>query len=155
MKRIIFLLIATAALSACASSGKPIEISITDSPCGTSTKGYTPASVSYHTKNTFEMSMKLKWDVGESTEFRIRLKPKRGSEGVLVKTIGKSGNLPPNGTGGPTPFGWLDGSGTAFGLTDQILILCVPPGIPKGTIYKFDVDIDGIGRLDPRVEVTN
>jgi hypothetical protein len=149
MKRIFFLAVLTAALSACAVEGEPIRMEIMDSPCGPSTKGKTPASIIYRTENTFELSTKLDWEVYENTEFRIELKPKPGSESALVQTIGVSGTLP---GGASTPFNWLDGRGMASKLPDQTLVLCVPE-VPAGTVYKFDIVVGGIGRLDPRIHV--
>ncbi|MBT8088780.1 MAG: hypothetical protein KJO01_01095 [Gammaproteobacteria bacterium] len=55
----------------------------------------------------------------------------------------------------PTPpdKSWLDDDGTE--KADKRLIYCVP-STPAGVIYtyKYSVDIDGLGYLDPRIEVT-
>jgi hypothetical protein len=54
----------------------------------------------------------------------------------------------------PTPpdKSWLDADGTA--KADKRLIYCVP-NTPEGVIYTYEyaVDIDGLGYLDPRIEV--
>jgi len=54
----------------------------------------------------------------------------------------------------PTPpdKSWLDGAGTA--KADKRLIYCVP-STPKDVIYNYEysVDVDGLGYLDPRIEV--
>ncbi|MCP5091764.1 MAG: hypothetical protein GY949_12650, partial [Gammaproteobacteria bacterium] len=74
------------------------------------------------------------------------LDAKNGSEDALIETTGKSGWLP---DGNSTPFDWLNGEGKA---ADKTMILCVPD-VPAGTIYKFDVEVGGIGSIDPRVHV--
>ena len=153
MKKTIFLIVATALLGACVSNGKPIKRSITDSICGGSTKGKTVTKLEYG-KN--DINIKWKSDVGENTEFRIVLKPKKGYEDKVVKIIGRWGRLP---GGASTPFAWLNKSGKSTDFTKQTMILCVPkddpPGkVPPGTEYKFDVDIQDIGNIDPRVNVT-
>ncbi len=151
MKKIFLLLVLTAALAACTTTGKPKKGLITDSKCGSSTRGRTDASVTYRVDSKFEISMKLKWDAGHDSEFRIKLKPKRGTHSAVVTTTGKSGTLP---DGSSTPFAWMNKSGTAEKLTDKTLILCIPKDVPIGTEYKFDINIAGIGTIDPRVRVT-
>jgi hypothetical protein len=55
----------------------------------------------------------------------------------------------------PTPpdKSWLDNDGTQ--KADKRLIYCVP-NTPAGVIYTYEyaIDVDGLGYLDPRVEVT-
>jgi hypothetical protein len=148
-----FLLIAIAfALSGCVSNGEAIEVSITDSTCGSSTKGKTDTKLKYKKD---DISMKWKSYVGENTEFRIELKPKKGFEGNQVEIAGISGTLP---GGDNTPFAWLNIKKSAKEFMDAdkkpILILCVPAEVPVGTEYKFDVHVEGIGKLDPRAAVT-
>ena len=154
MKKIIFLLVATAAVGACVSNGKPIKkvIPVSDTPCVGGVKGHTDTELKY---GKDDINIKWKSHVGEDTEFRIKLKPKHGYEDNKVEIIGKRGTLP---GGGSTPYKWLNIEKSAKELTDlgkkPILVLCVPEDIPIGTEYKFDVDIEGIGDHDPRVAVT-
>ena len=153
MKRMIFLIVATGALGACVSNGKPIERSITDSICGDSTKGKTGTELKY---GKDDIDIKWKSHVGENTEFRIVLKPKKGYEDKVVKITGRWGRLP---GGASTPFTWLNKSGKSTDFTKETMILCVPknnpPGkVPLGTEYKFDVEVQDIGKIDPRVAVT-
>ena len=146
MTRILLLAVLAVGLTACAVEGRPILGALPDSTCGESTKGRTDAVIKYGTVNRFFLSIRLRYDVLADTEFRVKLRPKPGSESAAVKTIGKSGKLPDNTN---TPFGWLDGEGSG----KSTIVLCVPKGVPKGTEYKFDVEVGGIGRLDPRVRV--
>lgn len=153
MKRIILLLLLPLALSACVSSGKPIRVAVANSTCAGTPKGHTPAELTYRLDNKLEMSMKLKWDAGENTEFRIKLKPKgSGTDNVLVETIAVSVDPPP--VGGVPPIAWMNKQGTARNLPDSTLVLCVPAGVATGTVFKFDINVGGIGTIDPRVEVT-
>lgn len=153
MNKTIFLLVALAALTACAANGKPIKKDIASSatPCAGGVKGKTDTDLKY---GKDDIDIKWKSQVGENTEFRIKLKPKSGYEGNKVEIIGKRGTLP---GGASTPYTWLNIKKSAKELEDAgkkpVLVLCVPENIPVGTEYKFDVDIEGIGDLDPRVAV--
>lgn len=109
MTRILLLALLAVGLGACAVEGKPIKKEIPDSTCGSSTQGRTDAIVKYGTNKRFFLSIRLKYDVLADSEFRIKLRPKKGSETAVVQTIGKSGKLPNNTN---TPFGWLNGSGS-------------------------------------------
>ena len=147
MKKIIFLMVTAAALGACVSNGELIKRSIADSTCGESTRGRTNTKLKYG-KN--DIDIKWKSLVGEDSEFRIVLQPKKGYEDKLVKIIGKWGKLP---GGASTSFAWLNESGKSTDFTAKTMILCVPKDVPVGTEYKFDVDIQDIGELDPRADV--
>jgi hypothetical protein len=150
MKKIFLILVVTMALAACVSNGKPKKFSITDSDCGNSTRGRTDTKLKYG-KDGIEM--KAKSHVHDNTEFRIKLIPKEGFEGKKVKIVGVSGTLP-DGTG--TAFDWLKKEKSAKEAGEKaILTLCVPPEVDVGTVYKFDVEIEDLGKLDPRVEVVN
>ena len=75
---------------------------------------------------------------------------------IAYLIVGKSGKLPDSVGGGSTAFDWLDIEKSANEAGEKaILILCVPPEVDVGTEYKFDVEIEELGKLDPRVEVVN
>lgn len=153
MKKIFLLLVVTMALAACVFNGEPRKVSITDSTCGDSTRGRTDTKLKYG-KDGIEMKAKSR--VHDNTEFRIKLKPKEGFESKKVKIVGISGTLPDSVGGGSTAFDWLDIEKSAKEAGEKaILTLCVPPEIPAHTVYKFDVEIEDLGQLDPRVEVVN
>ena len=152
MKKIVLLLVSLPFLAACVANGFPKVGAMTTTNCG-SVKGSTKTDLKYG-KHRGEVFMDIKWKsfVGERTAFEIKLKPKQNYyKNKLVKIIGKSGTLP---NGDPTPYNWLTKSGTAEGLPDSTLVLCVPQDVPVGTEYKFDVDIEQIGENDPRARVT-
>ena len=62
---------------------------------------------------------------------------------------GKSGT---DSNGNPVPSTWLNVSGR-YNDT-KILVVCVP-NIAVGAEYKFDVTVENIGTLDPRVKVVD
>jgi len=153
MKNIFLLLVMTTALAACASNGKPAKVSITDSDCGDSTRGRTGTDLKY---GKDDIDMKWKSHVYKDSEFRIKLKPEKDYDGKKVKIVGISSSVT---TGPGSSFDWLDIEKSAKELKDAgekaVLVLCVPKDAPKGTDYKFDVIIEDVGELDPRVEVVN
>jgi len=153
MKKIFLLLLISAALVACVSNGKPVKGVIPDSRCGDSTTGKTDTVLKY---GKDDIVMKWKSHVREHSEFRIKLRPRKGYDSKKVKIVGISGTLP--GGAGTTSPDWLNIEKSAKELKKAhkkaILVLCVPKGIPENTEYKFDVRIEDIGNLDPRVRVT-
>jgi len=152
MNKTFLLLTIAGTLAVCTSSGMTHAETGTPatSICGENVNmdDHTDATITYRTKNIFLVSMKLKHKVASNSEFRIKLDPKQDSDDALIETIGKSGWDP---DGNSTPFDWLNGKGKASDL--PTMILCVPDGVPIGTVYKFDVEIGGIGSIDPRVHV--
>ena len=149
MKEILLVLAISLAVCSCAANGRPDKGLISISKCGETTKAKTTTDLKY---GKVEEEIKMKWKswVGENSEFRIRLKPKSGNKDRLVTIKGVSGTLP---GGASTPFAWLDGNGRANSLPDKTLVFCVPKDIPMETSYKFDVTVEDIGTLDPRVDV--
>ena len=154
MKTKLLLLISVLVLAGCASEGKVVNSKLRDSVCGENYSNYTSGTLSYRTKNKFEVSLKLRFEVDGLSELRLKLKPKDDdSDDANIKIIGVSGKLPDNTN---TPFGWLDKEGKAADFDKSTMIFCVPD-VPEGTRYKFDAEIDGIGTIttiDPRVDVT-
>lgn len=83
--------------------------------------------------------------------FVIRLKPTSNDYKDNVVTInGKS--VDPGGIGVPGP-GWLDASDDYD--TRKDFVYCTPD-LPNDTEqrYKYSVKVDGLGEIDPRVDVT-
>ncbi len=151
MKKIFLLLTVAGALAVCTSPGMtraPVD-KPTTSICGEDLKPRTDATITYRTKNKFMVTMDLKHTVKKNSEFRIKLDPKQDSDDAVIETIGKSGELP---GGTLTSSAWLNGKGKAADFPNETMILCVPD-VLEGTIYKFDVEIGGIGSIDPRVHV--
>lgn len=159
MKKIFLMATSALLLSACVTDGIPklAPIKDADTPCVGDKKGKTDTKLTYKKD---DIDMKWKSFVGDDFEFRIVLKPSKRMEGEKVKIIGVSGKLPDSEGGGSTSPAWLNIEKSYKELEDggmrkPALVLCVPPEIPEGTEYKFDVFIAPIGTLDPRVEVKN
>ncbi len=155
MKKIFLLLTVSLTHVACASISGPVATTT----CPDTTHGPSDADISYRVDDKFSVTMKLKHKAFNNSEFKIKLIPKGGSSNdVVITTTGVSGTKP---DGTNTAFGWLGGNGSYNSLAaqDHKIILCVPPGLPEHTTFKFDVDIskkDGtgvIGGIDPRVDV--
>ena len=149
MKKIFLLLTVSLTLVACASFSGPVVTTT----CPGATNGPSDASIKYRLDSQFSVTMKLSHKAFNSSQFRIKLTPQGGaSNAVVVTTTGVSGTLP---GGAATPHIWLNGSGSykSTAATSRKIILCVPGGLPKGTTFKFDVDVGGIGGIDPRVDV--
>ena len=143
------LLIATLSITLVACAG----VNTTNtSVCGENLNGPKDAKLTYRTKNKYEVSMDLKYDVKNNSEFRIQLDPKQNSDDAEIEIIGKSGELPDK---SPTDFSWLNKKGKAADFPNKTMILCVPPNLPDKTMFKFDVEVGGIGSIDPRLEVIN
>jgi len=147
MKNTFLLLITFLCLGACESMSPS-----STSNCGSNLNKAKDATITYRTKNKFEVSLDLKVNVKKKSEFRIKLDPKQGSDDANIKIIGKSGKLK---NGNNTSFSWLDAEGKAGDFPNKTIVLCVPD-VPAETTYKFDVEIAGIGTIttiDPRVNV--
>lgn len=89
--------------------------------------------------------------VKRKSAFIIRLKPKSDEYKDNVVTIdGKS--VTPGGAGVPSPD-WLDTSDDYD--TRKKFTYCTPD-VPENTTqdYKYSVEVEGLGMIDPRVEVT-
>ena len=111
--------------------------------------------VSYRSSNdTFMVEMKTKSSAHPKQPFLIDLRPRSGSRDVLVTIKGVSGELPEQ--GGSTSVDWMNVSGSynSTSADGNKIVLCVPD-VPAGTWYKFDVIVDGIGTIDPRLDVTH
>ena len=50
---------------------------------------------------------------------------------------------------------WIDVKGTSADAEDSTLIACVPKDAKVGDVYKFFIDVQEVGKLDPRAEVIN
>lgn len=154
MKKTFLTLAACSLLVSCAATdGTFVQATIKDdmTPCDGERRGRTDTKLKY---GKDDIDIKWKSFVGESSEFRINLKPKPGYENKVVTIKGNWGKLP---GGGSTSPAWLDIQDSAANLEKAgkkpDLVLCVPKGVPVGTEYKFDVGITDIGEIDPRAVV--
>lgn len=114
--------------------------------CGSDFSGHYETKLYYETD---DIRMKWKTKVAKKSEFWIKLRPSSGFKDKLVTINGVEGELP---GGAFTSPDWLDTSGRWNTQPERKFVLCVPD-VPIGTEYKFDVHIEDIGTLDPRVRV--
>jgi len=157
MKKIIFLLVATAAVAACAPHGaRDGPYRTTPHPYGTTNKikffsvdckkeVRGGSDEKFHYGDSF-LKAKAKSNVGKDTEFRIELKPDSGYEHSMVTT--KCVSSTPTGT----DCTWLNKSQQES--TSKYMIFCVPDSVPLGATFKYEITVPTIGTLDPRVAVT-
>lgn len=143
MLRLLLLLASSIFLASCASGY-----------LGQTVQNQATISYEYKKDNVLGMTMKLKFKAKPNSQFIVKLKPKGSdSNDVMITVTGVSGTLPAN--NGTTSFTWLNGSGSynSTKASGNSIILNVPPGVPVGTWYKFDISVEGIGTIDPRVDV--
>lgn len=149
MKKIFLLLASSVILVSCAYGP-----GTTVTTCAVETNGPSEATIQYKYKadDILEMSMRLRSNTRNNSQFRVKLNPPGNQyRDVVVTTKGVSGTLP---GGASTGFAWLDGSGSYNSTASDrnSIILCVPD-VPAGTWYKFDITVAGVGTIDPRVDV--
>ena len=144
MKR-IFVTAGSMLLVAC-TNGYPIAEPFVSTDCG-SVGGYTQTMVTYGDDG---INMKELSKVRVNTEFRIKLKPKPKKDWAdnLVSVKGDTAKSDANAD-------WIDGSGRKEDLSNGWFLAGCVPEVSVGTEFKFDVEIEGLDILDPRVEVTN
>lgn len=141
MKRIVFLLTIAALVSACSLNGKPQRKNFASTVCSRPVDGFTVTKIQY---GAAHLSMKYDSEAIQNSEIRFELQPKKGFENATVTITGKN-----------SASNFLSSSGSK-GLAPKGVIVasdCVDQSAPIGTIYEFDVEVAGVGKLDPRIEV--
>lgn len=141
MKNAICILLLAPFLWACAS------VQPAASTCGTGWGGHTETKLDYKED---DIDMQWKTKASRKSEFWIKLRPSNDFREKLVTIVGVKGELP---DGTPTSPAWLNAQGRWTTQPGRKFVLCVPD-VPPETEYKFDVIIEDIGTLDPRLEVT-
>ena len=101
---------------------------------------------------------KLKRDAG----VKFVLKPKnevahskngsKESEDLLVTIKGERYDRAPGTSGGTEDLTWLDKSGTAGPNPHRYLVACADAEQAEGT-YFYSVEVEHVGKLDPRADV--
>lgn len=133
MKNMI-LIISAAALVACAQPGKFVK---KDRPNNCNGKGQVDLFVEY---GDSKIKVTPKIDVGRGGEIIVKLKADKGFENTRVLFDGKTAN-----------DNWLDKEMT-YGDGKKQLLICVKPDQAPGE-YKYNVEIEGVGKIDPRAIV--
>lgn len=131
MAKLLSILPAAAILGGCAAL--PLSIGECSNPQGT-----TPINITYQQQNNMVKVQVApnKVDVvrGDLIRFKIN-----GTQGNLVSVSGKASD---------PDASWIVGNGTAGSF-----YVCVPMDKVVGQTYSYEVDVDGIGFLDPEVRV--
>jgi len=133
MKNILVIAI-TASLCACATPGKFYSVNSANQCNG---KGKVDLEVRY---GDSKIDVTPKIDVGQGGEIIVRLKADKGYENTKVIFKGKTAN-----------DDWLNKEMTVGNGKKQIWI-CVDPNQAPGQ-YRFNVEVDGVGTIDPRAIV--
>lgn len=144
MMKTVFIVAGSMLLVAC-TNGKPITEPFVSTDCGP-VGGYTQTMVTYGDNGIEMKELSL---VRVNTEFRIKLKPKPKADWAdkLVSIKGDTASSDANAD-------WIDGNGKEEDLSNGWFLAGCVPEVPVATSYKFDVDVEGLFVLDPRVEVT-
>jgi len=133
MKNIIVMAIA-ASLCACVTPGQFYSLTSTNQCNG---KGKVDLEVKY---GDSKIVVTPKIDVGQGGEIIVKLKADKGYENTKVTFDGKTAN-----------DGWLNKEMT-FGDGKKQIWICVDPTQAPGE-YRFNVEVDGVGTIDPRAIV--
>ena len=132
--RITILILCTAALVACAQPGKFVK---KNTPNNCNGKGKVGLVVKY---GDSKIDVTPKIDVGQGGEIIVQLKPDKDYKNTKVIFDGKTAN-----------DNWLDKEMT-FGDGKKQIWICVDPNQTPGE-YKYNVEVDGVGEIDPRAIV--
>jgi len=165
MRRILTILLVTALFVGCA-DGKFRSKIIPSAACGGTVDGYTVTYIAYGDSKLVVIPLSI---ISDQTEWRFILRPlKIGKSGSVDDYKGKkvtiTGMSPADPPLPPDHNSWIDTAGTApgneisgtyNGAADHMLTACVKglPDTTRGTTYKFVVDVQDVGTLDPRADV--
>ena len=133
MKRIVVIAI-SASLCACVTPG---QFYSTNSANQCNGKGKVDLDVRY---GDSKIIVTPKIDVGQGGEIIVRLKADKGYENTKVTFDGKTAD-----------DDWLNKEMT-FGDRKRQIWICVKPNQTPGE-YRFNVEVDGVGTIDPRAIV--
>ena len=132
----------TLALGACATPGQHSISARYSIEC---TAGGTFVNVRY---GDSKLEVQPIANVHRGAALEFRLKPdRRESDEVNYETV----KVSIRGAKEP-PAEWIDVEGS-YRSTGGTLVVCVPEGVDKGTYY-YEVEVEGVGTLDPRADVT-
>jgi|GEM_PF-5390611 len=153
MKKLLLLLASSMILISCASgpqgtsdTSASYDCLCSDDLLDSGSDNVAVLSYKYKKDDRITLGMKLKFKAKKGGEFKIRLKPDKHSHSAKVRIKGVSGTTT---NGSPTSFSWLDAEST-FDEGPEIILNV--PSTAEGT-YKFDVWVEDIGLIDPRVDV--
>lgn len=125
----------------------PPDLSGMDLDCEVDPDTPRPHKITYGvTSNKTTLEVKVKVDVKQQTALVFKLKPKGSNASgdsyadANVTVVGKS----------PTDQAWIKAT-TGKGA-DSLIAFCAP-SVEEDTTYEYAVHVEGLGMLDPRVDV--
>lgn len=140
MKNTLVALISLVVLSGCAQYGKLITSSLPNKCNGT---GHSVTWIKYGDSHVGALAYT---QIGRRAEWRFLLQPDRPGVGVYDDALVTITAKP---TGASQP--WLSISGRYSDGTG--LVLCVPDSLVVGTTIDYMIEVENVGKLDPRAEV--
>ena len=136
-----------AAVGVLAGCATPPDLSGSGVTCSVDPKNPTPHTITYGVKNNkTTLEVKEKVAVKQRTALVFKLKPKgSNANGVSyanaeVTIVGKTA----------TDKVWLTEKSNQG--EDSLIVYCAP-SVASDTTYAYEVHVDGLGMLDPRVDV--
>jgi hypothetical protein len=132
-------LLATLLITGCATNGKLIESRVPNS-CGS--VGHTFTWIKYGDSHLGALAFSK---IGRNAEWRFRLLPDHssGPNAYTDALVTISGKTPAD--------SWVSVSGQHS--SNPVLILCVPEAIAINTDVNYMIDVQWVGKLDPRAKV--
>lgn len=147
MKRTIIILATLLLVSACAFNGQHSSSAKPSGECDGS-KGATTTNVFY---GDGELRITPISRIKANSEFRFKLKPDhKKTDRFDYKNVDVEIKFKPGESNSAEFINIKDSSAKATGST---LIVCVPADAAIGDVYEFFIDVDEVGKLDPRAEV--
>ena len=145
MKRNIVILATFLLVSACAVDGQHSKSAKATGKC--------PGSVGATTTIVFYGDSELRTTpiskIKPNSEFRFKLKPQpKGSDPVNYDNVDVEVKFKPG-----DPATWINVKDSAANAPNATLIVCVPDTATVGDVYEFFIDVDDVGKLDPRAAV--
>ena len=148
MKRTIIILATLLLVSACAFNGQHSSSAKPSGKCDGS-KGATTTNVFY---GDGELRITPISRIKANSEFRFKLKPNdKKTDRFDYKSVDVEIKFKPDDESDSAEF--IDIKGSSAKATDSTLIVCVPADAAKGDVYEFFINVDEVGKLDPRAEV--
>ena len=132
-------------VAGCTPAGKLVNID-TPNECGAGGTGFSRTPVMY---GDSLLSVLGYTEIGKGSEWRLMLKPRQGDDPKYVNARVTIKAAP----GGPA---WLEARGEfdpRKPAKENFLRICVPDSVERNDEYKYEVEVENVGVLDPRAKV--
>lgn len=157
MKRILTVLLASTLFTGCCiftGNGGFCKDSISSTVCGGTVDGYTATIVAYGDSELVVVPIS---HIRPNTEWRFRLQPiirRDDYNDYNAMTVDIKGKAPESGQE-PDHNDWIS-IGGSYDTSDErtrTITLCTPSDLPPESTYKYEVEVEETGKLDPRATV--